>query len=199
MTYNVLTSKDFNTHYNALLKFCEDNASSEDIKKHYSLKNYDPENWVSKPYTLLYLLFKEKRFDEFGYCVDINESGEIIAGSGLYRFEHDPNLVISARMLKHKQYRGHNKIISGILREQIKMLRARGAKGIIFTHDTNDPNKNRSVIERGQKLWWLNNNSVPELKDARVLEFNVLIKNTPQFILYKMFDDYVFDWESIKA
>lgn len=199
MTYKFLTSSDFTEYYDKLLTFCLNNASAEDINKQYSLKNYDADNWISKPYTLLYLLFKEKRFDELGYCVDINDAGNIIAGSGLYRFEHDRNLVISARMLKDKNYRGHNKIISGILREQIKLLHYKGAKGIIFTHDINDPNKKRSIIERGQKLWWLNNDSVPELKDAKVLEFNVLIKNTPQFILYKMFDDYEFDWESIRV
>lgn len=200
MTYKFLTSKNRDEYFDKILKFCQSNTTEENLLyKHHSLLNYDTDQWYNKNNTLLYLLYKEKRFDEFGYCVHIDDCGNIIAGAGLYRFDLDKNLVISSRLLKDRKYRGKNRIISGILNEQFKIIHEKNINGIIFTHDINDPNKKKNVIERVIKLWWANENSVPELKDIKILDFNVLIKNTPQFILYKMFDGYEFDWETIRV
>jgi hypothetical protein len=46
----------------AMLVFCEE--SRGDLRG--GANNMDPDDWENKPGTLLYLLYKEKRFDGFG-------------------------------------------------------------------------------------------------------------------------------------
>jgi len=60
--------------------------------------NMDPVDWENKPNTLLYLLYKEKRFDgpKAGYIINIDNQ-EIVAGHGWYPSDWDSNIYVESR------------------------------------------------------------------------------------------------------
>lgn len=60
--------------------------------------NMDPIDWENKPHTLMYCLYKEKRFDgpKSGYLIKI-VNGEIVAGMGWYPSDLDSNIYALCR------------------------------------------------------------------------------------------------------
>ena len=77
-----------------MLQFCQHSIDDE----RPNAVNMDPIDWENKPNTLLYLLYKEKRFDgpKAGYLIYI-EDKEIVAGMGWYESDWDSNVYVQAR------------------------------------------------------------------------------------------------------
>lgn len=190
-----LTSKNKNEHFKNVFSFCKRNYKDEPI-----FQNYDVIDWENKPYTLLYLLYKEKRFDECGYGVYIKDK-EIIAGSGMYRSEIHPDIfVFACRTLKDNDYKGYDKtIIRDIWLEQVKILKEKKALGIIITYDINKEKRMFELFEKDSKLLKrsrLINNGIPELQNLEILDTPITIKGTVQRIIYKFFDENM-KWDKI--
>jgi len=77
-----------------LLDFCEE--SRGDLRG--GSGNMDPDDWENKPGSLLYLLYKEKRFDGFGNGYIIcKENERIICGAGFYLSDIDKMVCFGVR------------------------------------------------------------------------------------------------------
>jgi len=79
---------------NIMLEFCKQSIGD----KRPNAVNMDPIDWGTKPNTLLYLLYKEKRFDgpKSGYLIYIN-TNKIVAGMGFYPSDWDKNIFVQSR------------------------------------------------------------------------------------------------------
>lgn len=190
-----LTSKNKDEYFEELFNFCKRNYTNDPI-----FQNYDVNDWENKPHTLLYLLYKEKRFDECGYGVYIKDD-EIIAGSGMYRSELHPDVfVFACRTLKDKDYKGYDKTtVREIWSEQVKILKEKKALGIIITYDINKEKRMFELFEKDPKLLEssrLINNSIPDLQNLKILDKPITIKGTVQRVIYKFFDENK-NWDKI--
>lgn len=190
-----LTSFNKEQYFDIVFNFCKNNFNNN-----ISMQNYDFVDWENKPNTLLYLLYIEKRFDECGYGVYI-EDNKILAGTGMYRSEINPLLFIFAcRALKDVSCRGyHNTFMRQIWAEQVKILKEKKAIGIIITYDMNKEQKMYNLFKKNEKLLKssrLINNNIPELQNLKILDYPLIIKGTKQRIVYKFFDDSI-TWSSL--
>lgn len=77
---------------------------------HPAAKNMAVDGWEDNPASLLYLLYKEKRYDQEGCWYGIGKlNGEIFASGGISRL-HDSNIgIIGSRGFTLKQHRNHAK------------------------------------------------------------------------------------------
>lgn len=182
-------------YFEHIFNFCKRNYSDEPI-----MQNYDVDDWKNKSNTLLYLLYKEKRFDECGYGIYI-ENDEMVAGSGMYRSEIHPDIfVFACRTIKDKSYKGHDKtVMRDIWAEQVKILKNKNALGIIITYDISKEKRMFDLFEKDPKLLEssrLINNGIPELQNLKILDKPVIIKETVQRVIYKFFDESM-EWDKI--
>lgn len=182
-------------YFEHVFNFCKRNYSDEPI-----MQNYDVDDWKNKSNTLLYLLYKEKRFDECGYGIYI-ENDEMVAGSGMYRSEIHPDIfVFACRTIKDKSYKGHDKtVMRDIWAEQVKILKNKNALGIIITYDISKEKRMFDLFEKDPKLLEssrLINNGIPELQNLKILDKPVIIKETVQRVIYKFFDESM-EWDKI--
>lgn len=77
-----------------ILEFCSKSLGDE----RPNAINMDPINWENKSNTLLYVLYKEKRFDgpKAGYLI-YTENQQIVAGMGWYPSDWDANVFVQSR------------------------------------------------------------------------------------------------------
>jgi hypothetical protein len=184
-----LTSKNREEYFDKLFDFCSRNFENKPI-----FQNYDVIDWENKPHTLLYVLYIEKRFDECGYGVYIDENNKIIAGSGMYRSEFNNDIfVIACRTLKDKSCRGYDKnVMRYIWSEQVKIIKEKNAKGVMMTYDVDKESrmvksffKNKKLLQKSRLV----NNTIPELQNLKILDFPIKMKGVYQYIVYKIFDE----------
>jgi len=77
-----------------LLPFCEEAKNDE----RPAAINMRIDNWENCPNSLLYCIYKEKRYDDrAGYYI-YRENGKIVAGHGYYPFDEDPNMYVQSRV-----------------------------------------------------------------------------------------------------
>lgn len=154
--------------------------------------NMTTDDWENKNYTLLYTLYKQKRYDDpnkSGY-LGIEFAEKIVAAGGYYPLDNDPNVaILMSRMYTIPKARNQAlhgkflfpKIISEVQRLNYKigivtynnynlwmktaLMRASSGRGIFLGIKT--PNDYRGWIE---------------------IKHQLIIKNTPQWCLYKVFD-----------
>ena len=162
-------------------------------------------NWYNKPNTLMYMITNTEQFSDsngiFSFIYDDND--EIIASCGAYRSEFDTNIVIGGvRSWKLPNFRGLPDIANKIMPYHLEWATTNGAK--VFALTFNEYNeKMMRVLHRSGKYngkQFLKFGQPPSdfYPNLEILPFKVLVKNTPQYILYKHIDtSYEPNWPRI--
>lgn len=84
-----------------IMPFCEASVGDE----RPAAINIRPTNWENSPNSLLYCLYKEKRYDYRGGYYIYRENGNIVAGHGYYPFEEDENIYVQSRVYSVPSYK----------------------------------------------------------------------------------------------
>jgi len=190
-----------------MLEFCS-NAIGDDRP---NAVNMDPIDWENKPHTLLYLLYKEKRFDgpRAGYAIK-TEGGRIVTGHGWYPSDWDSNIYVQSRAYQVPGYlrsKGLGLTASAITSELFFVLEDCAIQQGYLGGTVTLEHYNESFLHKGVKL---NDPSrYPEyseerkgnlivkqyrkpgvrMRQSKMCEGTYLIRNAEQFVYY-----YLFDW-----
>lgn len=188
--------------FDKIKNFCQ---SAFDENKHEARANMKVDNWQSSPESLLYLLKIENRFSQKlgGLQLLVDEANSIIALSGYYRSDFDPDIyVIGVRSWVLKQHRHRLLLAEYLLPYQLSELQKRHSSFAVISFNESTQ-AFAKLIERSNK----NGNSnfkfffgdkYPELyKDMFLWPEPVRIKNVKQWILIKKLSDSHFDWSRL--
>lgn len=182
--------------------FCED-ASLEPFKP-AAVNMYD-DDWENQAHTLPYILEKTDRFTEpNGVFHILIIDDKIVACAGVYISEFDNKVaLLGVRTWVHEYYRHRLVVREHVLPLQKKWAIEKGCEILALTF--NDYNKNVikafQRIRLGEQSDRLTERSQHHLffNNMNVLDYQVNVKNTPQWVAYEKLTDYDFDWESIKV
>jgi len=182
-----------------IIDFCKE-AIDSDIP---ATKNLEYQNWDVKTHTLLYALYKEKRFDghKSGYFI-YKEHGKIILGCGYYPFDLDNNIYCTARAFSSKRTAEFHKISFAISDE---CFDGRGYNGGVMTFEPDNmalANKLVSVQRRRTESPYYKKHTINnrifkhtyKKQETRCLPFEmyehpVLYRNCKQIVVYHLFDE----------
>jgi len=189
-----------------LMDFCE--AAKHDERP--AAINIRPDNWENNPNTLLYCLYKDKRYDDrAGYYI-YRENGVILSGHGYYPFDEDPNIYVQSRLYSipsHKKSLSKNTTTSNMLGSHIAdVALTQGYLGGIITLETyNSPLADKIVRitnpERYPNYYYdtdIINGRACKVRHYKQLDLRTQpmskygicnIKQTKQIVLYHLFDD----------
>jgi len=199
----IIEYKDLDeTMKKAFFLFCED-ASLEPFKP-AAVNMYD-DDWENKSNTLPYILEKTDRFNEpSGTFHILTIDNKIVACAGVYISEFDNRVaLLGVRTWVHEFYRHRLVVREHVLPLQKQWAIDRGCDVLALTF--NDYNKNVikafQRIRLGENAERLGERSTEHLffQNMNVLDYQVTVKNTPQWVAYEKMTDYDFDWESIKV
>lgn len=190
-------------HKKALLDFCI-LAGAE--SKHDAAANMQADDWENNTASLLFLIYKEKRFKkENGGLFLLYNSSKIVAVSGFYRSDFSSDIfVLGVRTWVLKEHRHHLLIANYLLPRQIEAAKKLSAAAAVITF--NDSTKSfAKLIERSNKnpeapLKFFFGDNYPDLyKDMRLWPHPVKIKNVKQWILIKVFSpSFHYDWTALQ-
>lgn len=200
----LLHSDDYSEEQLAALdKFCRI-AGQE--SKHPASVNMDSSNWKTNKASLLYLLLIEGRFKKSNgglYCY--YEQDEIIAVSGFYKSDFDPDIYLcGVRSWVLKKYRLNLLLTEKIIPLQLEEISKRTGKAAVISF--NDSTKSfAKLVERSNKspeskIKLFFGNRYPKMYEDMIFhEKPVIIKNTKQWILVKYLQPHPFDWSSLEG
>ena len=187
--------------FSKIFSFCQ---KAEVEIKHNASRNMDTRNWHTNTSSLLYLLMIEKRFAKgLGGLVIVEQNNEIIACSGFYRSDFNPNVYfIGVRSWVLKNYRFNLIIAEVCLPAQIRICTQYGAKviAISFNEQTRPFVK---LIERAnsttQTTKFFFGDNYPDIyKEMLSVPFPIKLKGVKQWILFKNLEPYFVNWDSLK-
>jgi len=177
--------------FKKIYEFCK-NSSND---KNSAISNTTINNWENNPASLLYIIYKQKRFDKNNRAdyLFIEHNDQYIAGSGYYPLDNDSNVcILGVRTYTLIDYR--SQLLHGnlILPKQKEFAKKLGYKSLIMTFNE-------------YNLWLLNcienlssgkgkiiGKRVPEFyKNWKTLDFKIRVKYTEQWCSYQHLDpDY---------
>jgi hypothetical protein len=167
--------------------------------------NYDVDDWDNKPHTLLYVLFKDNRFNsERGGLVLIYDNNKLCGISGYNRSTFNSDVyILGARTIIDKEYRHRLLMSSYFIPTQIEQVRDR-AKMVVFIFDKKNVFNLYDIFTSGKLNLFLKNKyqEFAHIWDnLKAVEFPIIIyKGTIHNALYINIDpDYSFDWDSLRA
>lgn len=189
-----------------LMDFCE--AAKHDDRP--AAINIRAENWENSPNTLLYCLYKDKRYDDrAGYYI-YRENGVILSGHGYYPFDEDPNIYVQSRLYSipsHKKSLSKNTTTSNMLGSHIAdVALTQGYLGGIITLETYNSALADKIVRITNPGRYPNyyydtdiiNGIVCKVRHYKDLDLRTQpmkkygicnIKQTKQIVLYHLFDD----------
>ncbi len=179
--------------FEQLLEFCK--YQKDDSKPS---NNMWSEDWEKDSSTLLYILNTNERFsNDRGMFHLLYDDENIIGCGGVYISDFSPRVAIAGvRTWVDKKYRNLQYIKNYILVENKNWAVKRYVDVIALSF--NYYNKNLiKLFTKGMKLGTRTENHIFH-NNFNMLEFPVMIRNTPQWVIYENLSDYRFDWESIK-
>ena len=189
-----------------LMNFCE--AAKHDERP--AAINIRAENWENSPNTLLYCLYKDKRYDDrAGYYI-YRENGVILSGHGYYPFDEDPNIYVQSRLYSipsHKQSLSKNTTTSNMLGSHIAdVALTQGYLGGIITLEEYNSKLADKIVRITDPSRYPNyyydtdiiNGIVCKVRHYKDLDLRTQpmkkygicnIKGTRQIVLYHLFDE----------
>lgn len=181
-----------------IIDFCKA-AIDSDVP---ATKNLEYQNWDVKPHTLLYTLYKEKRFDghKSGYFI-YKKHGEVVAGSGFYPCDLDNNIYCQTRSFAIKKTIDFHKLSFATS----DYCFWQGYKGGIITYEPHNKKyaeklvnvQNKHTKNVYYKKHILNNRVYQHTykkQGTRCLplelcDFSIMYRNCEQIITYHLFDE----------
>ena len=188
-----------------IFKFCT-LCSGDDPTKNPARINMDPWEYMQKPHTLMYKLFKEKMFDTGGYGLYIKDD-KILGGSGYYVSKIHPQIGVCGVRMYTVPGRQTKYIHSEMMYKQFDLLKELGMRGYIITWNgynknlmdrfvyVNTPENHRgSFLQDGE---WYRKPGV-RIQPHTKLPFPVYYNYSKQWITYHCFDEE-FEDEMVKT
>ena len=167
--------------------------------------NYDVDDWGNKPHTLLYVLFKDNRFNsERGGLVLIYDNNKLCGISGYNRSTFNSDVyILGARTIIDKEYRHRLLMSSYFIPTQIEQVKDK-AKMVVFIFDKKNVFNLYDIFTSGKLNLFLKNKyqEFAHIWDnLKAVEFPIIIyKGAIHNALYINIDpDYSFDWGSLRA
>lgn len=171
-----------------MVEFCK--ASLEDAMP--AAQNMSPVRWEHNPQTLLYLIYREGRFEPHKRArykvVEVN--GEIVAGGGYYSYEADPNIcLLSTRTYTIPSARNRMWHAEFLLPLSLKDIKELSYKVGLFVFNEYNLWLRDWIIRIGAgKGVVLGYQHADVYRGWSVLENPIRIRDTKQWGLYKMVD-----------
>jgi len=185
---------DSNYPIEEMLEFCKE--SQNDTRP--GAVNMDFVDWENKPHTLLYLLYKEKRFDgpTNGYVM-CKKEGRIVCGHGFYVSEIDRMVCMGCRTYTVPGINCH--ALQGDIKDFIfDIARENGMAGFFismneynkrFVHGynkINDPANFKTSFRDETGQWWARKDR--KISPTVPCDFPINLKNVKQWIIYHLWD-----------
>lgn len=188
-----------------IIDFCK--ISEIDPKP--AARNMSAENWEENPASLLYALYKEKRFDGdySGYLVN-RKDNKIVFGMGYYPCEIDPNMIITgsrvyaipeflsstrnywklAEMYGNMQHTISDFALEEGFRGEYVSFNEYNLELCEFIYQINSPDNYKKYFKDENGLHWRK----PGFRITPYKQIGpVTIKYTKQWVLYHIYED---DW-----
>lgn len=186
LMYNIVKI-DSNFPIEKLVEFCLQ-AKNDTLP---GSSNLDTEDWENKSHTLLYLIYKEKRYDGYlssyiGLCLD----NELIAGAGYYPLDEDVNIAnVNSRYYTVPKYR--NNVFQGtyIFPKIIEEVSQKYKAALMSYNGYNMWLRTALIRINQNKAAFFGRKTPVEYKGWNEISIPLLIKNTPQWCFYKLFDN----------
>ena len=160
-------------------------------------RNLQTDDWQSRPETLLYCLYIEKRFDspqgQFYAVLDMNE---IVAVGGIYRSEFCPDHIAVAAVRTYTVAHRRNQFWHGeyLIPQQIKWAQAENMSQVIFSINPENEILIKFLTRASQKRAGVLGKSYPEIyRQLQKHPKPILLKNTVQHI-FKLNLNTHFEW-----
>lgn len=183
---------------NRFLDFCQ---SAYQLKADPAHVNMWRDNWVNRPETLPYILFKSEKFSQDkGEFFVLEIDGNIEAVSGIYRSEFDEKVAIGGvRSWVNQNYRGKFLIGRYVMPWQVSWAKDNHYKTIALTFNEYNKKLINYFVRSGFGIEKKRNEKSLFHKGVNVVPFSVKIQNTEQWAIYDKLDtDYEPSWEKIK-
>jgi len=185
-------SDDFET----LLNFCKDEF---DKNKNRDVSfNMWSESWQKDVRTLPYILKYTDRFSKHGKFYILYDVDSIVGCGGIYISDFSPKVALAGvRTWLNRSYRNNQYIRDILLPEQKKWAIEQGADVIALTFNEYNVNL-RKLFSRGQNI----SKRTPDhifYKNYNEVNYRVMIKGVPQWVIYENLTDIMFDWDSIRV
>jgi hypothetical protein len=179
--------------FDEVLEFCKVQKDDSEVSS-----NMWSEDWETDNSTLLYILTANERFSSnCGMFHLLYEDEKIIGCGGVYISDFSPHVAIAGvRTWVDKKYRNLQYIKNYILVENKAWAVKRSVDVIALSFNYYNKNliklftKGMNIGTRTEKHVFHNN--------FNILEFPVIIKGTPQWVIYENLSNYRFDWSEIK-
>lgn len=162
--------------------------------------NLDPTDWENKQYSLLYLIYIEKRFDGIGSKYILYKEGDdVLAGAGYCRAQFDPNIVHTQVRSYAIPGRNTNVAQSYFTTIAIENCKKQGLKGGIICFNeynlryqqkiyrTNRPENYPNYFQTPDGRHWAREGS--EIWPGTIFHAPILLYNTKQWITYYLWDE----------
>lgn len=189
---SVIEYKDY--HFNSLLEFCK----IESFRKEHAAVNMWDVDWELKPNTLLYILSKDNRFSNpLGNFYLLYDDDKVIGCSGIYVSDFSEKIAIAGtRTWLSHGYRTKQYVRDFLLTEQKRWAIRNNISIIALTF--NSYNKNLiKLFRKGQKLQTRSKDHL-FYNNINYLDYTVMIKGVPQWVIYENLSNYFFNWETLK-
>ena len=167
--------------------------------------NYDVDDWDNKPHTLLYVFFKDYRFNsESGGLVLIYDNNRLCGISGYNRSTFNDNIyILGTRTIIDKKYRHRLLMSSYFIPTQIEQVKDK-AKMVVFLFDDTNQFNLYDIFTSGKLNLFLKNRYTEFLhiwSKLKSVEFPITIyKGTVHNALYINIDpNYSFDWDNLRT
>ena len=182
-----------------IISYCQTAFKEKNEPSHVNMWSAD---WENDNTTLPNLIYQSTRFKDGNgdMFVLLNDSGEILALSGVNISDFDSNIALGGvRTWLNKELRGKFVIGRNILPVQLKWAKDHCLKAIALTF--NDYNK-RLIPYFKRSGFGIEKKRNPDsmfYNGQFHVEFPVTINNTKQWVIYHKIDEtYQPDWESLK-
>lgn len=197
MTYKVI---DSNSDVDLVKQFC----LAQKRNDNFATDNVDIEDWENKTHTLLYLIFKEKRFDTPGANYFIRE--DLQAGVGISPCDFDNNVCVVTRFYVKPAVKGIGKDIGHhLFYHALEQAEEFGYKGFVETFNEynqllmerneryNRPNrhKNYAFMAKNENGVWIKHHyREPNIRITPFTRFGpITYRNTKQWGLFHLWDE----------
>jgi len=179
--------------FGQILEFCKSQKDDSKVSD-----NMWSENWQNDCNTLPYILKTNERFsNNRGMFHLLYDDEKIIGCGGVYISDFSSRVAIAGvRTWIDRKYRNLQYIKNYILVENKSWAVKRSVDVIALSF--NYYNKNLiKLFTIGMKLGTRTEKHI-FYNNFNMLEFPVMIRNTPQWVIYENLTDYRFDWGSLK-
>jgi hypothetical protein len=179
---------DSNYPIDKIIEFC----SHSKVDPLPGAVNMSIDDWENKNYTLLYTLYKQKRYDDPSKSayLGIEFAGKIIAAGGYYPLDSDPNIaILMSRMYtipKARNQAVHGKFLFPRIMSEVAELNYQA--GLVSYNQYNLWMRTALMRASSGRGIFLGIKTPDEYRGWTDIEQPLMIKNTPQWCLYKLFN-----------